>query len=93
MNKDFAETIGYQAVAYILDDHRRLDHLMRETGLGINDFQDLERSQETLAGILDFLLSYEDLLLDFCETYNLQPDVPMKVRRQFPGFEEEFQTP
>ncbi|MBO6825781.1 MAG: DUF3572 family protein [Sneathiella sp.] len=93
MNKDFAETISYQAIAYILEDHRRLDHLMRETGLGISDFQNLENAPETLAGVLDFLLSYEDLLLGFCESYNLQPDIPMKVRRQFPGFGEEFETP
>lgn len=93
MNKDIAETISYQAVAYILDDHKRLDHFMRETGLGINDFQNLENAPETLAGVLDFLLSYEDLLLDFCATNNLQPDIPMRARHQFPGFGREFQTP
>lgn len=93
MDQDFVETIGFQAIAYILEDEKRLDHLMRETGLGINDFKNIEHSPETLAGVLDFLLSYEDLLLGFCEQFNIAPEVPMKVRRHFPGFGEEFQTP
>jgi len=93
MDKDFIETIGFQAVTYLLEDERRLDHLMRETGLGIQDFQNLSQSPETLAGVLDFLLSYEDLLMGFCEQNNLSPDVPMKVRSHFPGFGGEFQTP
>ncbi|MBE7636869.1 DUF3572 family protein [Sneathiella sp. P13V-1] len=93
MDKDFAETIGFQAVSYVLKDEKRLDHLMRETGLGMQDFKNLEQNPETLAGVLDFLLSYEDLLMDFCEQFDLSPEIPIKVRRHFPGFGEEFQTP
>lgn len=93
MDKDFAETVGFQAVSYVLTDEKRLDHLMRETGLGMQDFKNLEQNPETLAGVLDFLLSYEDLLMEFCEQFDHPPEIPLKVRRHFPGFGEEFQTP
>jgi hypothetical protein len=40
-----------------------------------------------LAGILDFMLSDEPLLLSFCEEQNIAPTLIVQARRALPGSE------
>jgi Protein of unknown function (DUF3572) len=93
MNQELAEIISLQAVSFIAEDEDRLSALFQETGLSVGDFQDLAENPYTLAGVLDFLLAHEEILVEFCEKNNINPEMPLKIRRFFPGGSEEFYTP
>jgi hypothetical protein len=40
---------------------------------------------ELLAGVMDFMLSYEELLTQFCEDNGMNPEEPVQFRRFLPG--------
>ncbi|WP_169544817.1 DUF3572 domain-containing protein [Sneathiella aquimaris] len=85
MNQELAEITALQAVAYILGQEKQRDWLMNETGLSPSDFIQSADSPEILAGVLDFLLAHEEMLIDFCSAQNIDPAQPAKARRFFPG--------
>lgn len=85
MNQELADITALQAIAYILQSDKRREWLMNETGLSPDDFTSGLNAPEVKAGVLDFLLAHEAMLLEFCEENKVDPTVPIKARRLFPG--------
>ncbi|MBL4740419.1 MAG: DUF3572 family protein [Sneathiella sp.] len=90
MNKEFAEITAIKAVAFLAGDENYMSWLMNETGLSITDFSSLNDNLDILAGVLDFLLMHEKILLEFCEAQNIDPTIPAKIRPFFPGSSLEY---
>jgi hypothetical protein len=85
VNQDVAQAIGLQALAYIAADERRLGALLVQAGWTLAELRASLSDPAAIAGILDFLLSDERLVLGFCEHAGLPPQVPMQARRALPG--------
>ena len=85
MNTDRAETIALQALAFLAGDEQALDGFLRLTGMGLPDIRAAAGNPDMLAGVLDYLLQDESMLLAFCETAAIKPDEPGRARAYLPG--------
>ena len=90
MNQELADIIALKAVTYLLSDEKRISWLLGETGLDATDLRKSPDNPEILAGILDFLLGHENILLDFAENTDVDPASIYKIRPLFPGFTGEY---
>lgn len=90
MNQELADIIALKAVTYLLSDEKRISWLLGETGLDVTALKKSPDSPELLAGILDFLLAHENILLDFAQTSEVDPTAIYKIRPLFPGFSGEY---
>ena len=87
MKHDWAEVIALTALAHIGGDERALIGFLAQSGAGPDDLRARIGDPEFLAGVIDYLLANEPLLLAFCEAEGLSPDVPARARRALPGGE------
>ncbi len=90
MNQELANITTFQIIAYLASDEKCLSWLMNETGLGIEELRMAPDDPNTLAGILDFLLAHEDILIDCCKAQGIDPTLPAKIRPFFPGASMEY---
>jgi hypothetical protein len=87
---EYAETMALKAVQFILADNRILENFVVASGILPEDFRNLIKTSDFLAGVLDFLLDNEEQLIEFCSQYKIAPDDPAKARRSLPGAIREF---
>lgn len=85
MNQESAETLSLEALAFIASDEDHLGALLAQCGWTLEDLREQISSPTVLAGILEFLLSDERRLLDFCEQSGRPPEQPAQARRALPG--------
>jgi len=85
MNRENAEIVALQALAYVAGREKTLERLMFETGIDPRHLASAMDSGEMLAGILDFLLAHEDILIEFCDHENIDALTPARARRALPG--------
>ena len=85
MDRDAAESIALQALAFIAGNAEHLAQFMAETGLAAEDLRTRASQPTLLAGVLDFLLADEARLLGFCRHTGLAPERPARARALLPG--------
>ena len=68
-----AETLGFQALAFLAGDDGRLERLQALSGLSPADLKTAAGDPHLLAAILAFLLGNEPLLLEFCGENSIKP--------------------
>lgn len=85
MEKFSAETLSLRALAYIAGREDALERLLAVTGLGLADVKQRAGDPEFLAGVLDYLLGEEALLLQFCEAEEIDPSWPARARAALPN--------
>jgi len=85
MNDEQAQAIALQALAFIAGEENALIGLMNLSGLSLDAMKSQAGDPQFLAGVMDFVLSDEPLLLAFCEAADLPPETPLRVRRALPG--------
>ncbi|WP_025899814.1 DUF3572 domain-containing protein [Sneathiella glossodoripedis] len=90
MNQEQADIISLKAVTYLLSDEKRISWLLGETGLDVTSLRQSPDNPEILAGILDFLLSHENILVDFAQNCDVDPSIIYKIRPLYPGFVGEY---
>lgn len=83
--RESAETLALKAMAFIAADDLRLSAFVAQTGTSLDDLRRRADSPEVLAAVLDFLLSDEPTLLDFCDQEDLDPAEPGRARHALPG--------
>jgi hypothetical protein len=74
-----AEILALQALGWLAGDEDRMARFLALSGLDLGTLRDVADSRDTARAVLDFLLSDEALLLDFCEIAAIDP-------RQFPAY-------
>jgi hypothetical protein len=87
MKYEQAEILALQAVTFISAHENALNGLLAQSGAGLDDLREQLTNPSFLAGILDFMLSDEPLLLSFCEEQNIAPTLIVQARRALPGSE------
>lgn len=80
MPRDRAELIAAEALRFLADDEDRLARFVAATGIDVGAIRDHLREPTFLAGVLDYLLADESLLLECVETAGLAPEEPSLAR-------------
>ncbi|MBS0471700.1 MAG: DUF3572 domain-containing protein [Proteobacteria bacterium] len=73
MTRDSAETIALEVLAFIAAADSALDRLMTLSGLDRDTLRRRANDPELHIALLDFILSDEQLLVEFCETSSYEP--------------------
>jgi len=86
-----AEVLALQAVAYLASDDERVAKFVATTGLNADCLRQSINDAAVLAGVLDYVLADETLLVAFCEHIGVAPETPALARLALPG-SEQFQV-
>jgi hypothetical protein len=81
------EIFALQALAFLVQHEKHLSRFLMLTGTDLGTLRTNAQDQQTLANVLDFMLSDERLLLEWCEADQLHPHAVATARRQLPGFD------
>ncbi len=74
-----------KALTFLASDGERLGTFLAACGLGPADLKSGARNPQFLAGVLDYLLGDESLLLTFAENAGIDPGSIAGARRFLPG--------
>ena len=83
------ETVALQALAFIAADDDRLERFLSLTGTAPESLRALAGDRAGLGAILDHLLGWEPLLLEFAAAHDLPSESIAAARRKLPGSSEE----
>jgi hypothetical protein len=84
------ETLALQALAFLAGDDDRLQRFLGLTGIDPGMLRDIARDPAGLGSVLDYLLGWEPLLLEFAEAHELPPESIARARRKLPGGENTY---
>jgi hypothetical protein len=79
------ETIALKALAYLAGDEDTLNQFLAVTGMAVADLKAGAGDRGFLAGILDYFLQDEALLLAFAASEELAPETIVRARQHLPG--------
>ena len=85
MQQEQAEIIALNALAYLAGQEEAMTRFAALSGVALADIQARADDPEMLAGVLDFLLSDDALVTEFCQTHDLSPELPQTARQALPG--------
>ena len=71
MTRERAETIGLGGLAFVARRPKCLERFLRLSGLEIPALRALASDPDFLRAVLDFLLTEDVLVMDFCKEQNL----------------------
>ena len=80
-----AEAMALNMLAFIACDEGRLGTFLNLTGTPPGDLARLAHDRHFLAGVFDFVLADQSLLLTFAESEGLKPELLTRARRGLPG--------
>jgi hypothetical protein len=83
------ETLALQALAFIAGDDDRLERFIGLTGIDPGSLRNIARDPAGLGAVLDYLLGWEPLLLEFAEAHEIKPESVAIARRKLPGSTED----
>jgi Protein of unknown function (DUF3572) len=79
------ETVALQALTFIASDDDRLQRFLGLTGIEPGSLRILAQDPAGLGSVLDYMLGWEPLLLEFAEAEKLPPESIAAARRKLPG--------
>ncbi len=80
MNKEQAENLAIQALAWLAEDQERLGHFLNASGASVEDLRLRAQEPEFLGFVLDFMLLADENILEFCQA-NQQPPENVQTAR------------
>ena len=80
-----AEIIALNCLGFLAEDGERLGRFLALSGVSPADLRAQTREPSFLAGVLDYILSDEKLLLAFSEAQGLKPETVIQARVRLPG--------
>ena len=89
MNSELAGVLALRALGFLVGDEKALRTFMTQTGLTGDEMRAAAAEPGFQAGVLDFLLKHEDLLLSLCEHEEIDPKEMERAHRQLSGHEPE----
>jgi hypothetical protein len=80
-----SQTIALKALGYLAADEDLLEPFLGATGLVVDDLRTGATDSAFLAGVLDYFLQNEALLLAFAASEELAPETIVRARQRLPG--------
>ena len=80
-----AQTIALKALAYLAGDEDWLNHFLNATGMDLGGLKAGAGDVGFLAGLMDYFLQNEALLLAFAAAEELAPETIVRARQHLPG--------
>jgi hypothetical protein len=87
---DAAESLAIQALSFLADDEKRLERFVEETGMTPDALRARGADAEMLGSILDYVIAFDDRLLNFAEFAQVKPASVVTMRRALPGAPPEW---
>ena len=81
-----AETLALQAITFLAGDDERISRFMAVSGMDRDGLIQATADKTVLAGIMDYILSDDSLLIEFAEGAGISPEEAMLARSHLPGF-------
>ena len=72
-NREAAEVLAIQALAFIAEDTQRLARFLDMTGIAPEQIRTAARERGFLAGVLEHMLGDESLLIAFADSAGIDP--------------------
>lgn len=82
---EFAEALAIQALGHLAQDKEVLERFLSVTGLAPEKIREAAASPGFLAGVLDYMMQNEALLLTFSVNHNIDAEAIMAAHRQLSG--------
>ena len=88
IEREQAEALALQALAYLAEDDERFRRFLLLTGTALTDIRARAADPAFLSGVMDHLIADEPLLLAFAEQATLDPAAVVAARRSLPAATE-----
>lgn len=85
MQRDAAETVGMQALAWLAGNDELLPVFLGSTGASLDDLRTGAGEPAFLGSVLDFLLMDDAWIVAFCDAAGLSYEMPSRARSALPG--------
>jgi hypothetical protein len=85
MQRDAAETVGMQALAWLAGNDELLPVFLGSTGAGLDDLRARAGDPAFLGSVLDFVMMDDVWVVAFCDAAGLSYATPMQARGALPG--------
>jgi hypothetical protein len=82
---EYAETIGLQALSWLVSNEDLLPVFLGASGASGDDIKAGGTNPEFLGSVLDFLTMDDAWVTQFCDTIGLSYDAPLRARQCLPG--------
>ena len=79
MDLEDAEVIALRALIHVVGNQKLCSIFIEKTGLDEVALRERIRDRDHLAGILDYILSEENLVTTFCKESDIQPDLVLQA--------------
>ena len=79
------ETLGLQALTFLAADDDRLARFLALTGILGGQLREIAQSPAGLGAVLDYLLGFEPLLLEFAAEVGIDPAIIATQRAKLPS--------
>ena len=79
------ETLGLQALTFLAADDDRLARFLALTGIQGGQLREMAQSPAGLGAVLDYLLGFEPLLLEFAAEVGIDPAIIATQRAKLPS--------
>jgi zinc transporter ZupT len=83
--REAAEAMAVRILGFLASDSSRLESFLRVSGMEPHEVRQAAESAGFLAGVMDYALQDEKLLLSFCESEGIDPALIGQLRRSLPG--------
>lgn len=85
MDATDAEILALKALRFLAESEGGLNRFLSGSGIDAADLRRRVQEPETLAAVMDFLLSDDGLLLAFCAAEEVNPRAVHRMRARLPG--------
>jgi len=85
VNKPQAEELAIQALTWMAEDPEVIGGFMGTAGADASDLASRAKDPDFLGFVLDYLLTNDEMIMNFANWSNCSPDAPMRARAMLPG--------
>jgi hypothetical protein len=82
---DATETLSIKALTFLAEREDILDLFVDSSGISLEELYEIADQPEVWAAILDFILSMDEIVLDFCDTAQCTQQDLWRARNDLPG--------
>ncbi|OKL42835.1 DUF3572 domain-containing protein [Pseudovibrio exalbescens] len=93
MSPEAAEELATSALAYLAQNPEDLGRFLSLAGIGPSEIRSAAEEPGFLAGVLEFYMQHEHLLLAFTETQGIRPTMIAAAHLKLSGGTDYFATP